>query len=197
MRHLPLALITLTLAIAGCPSTTEGLDASDDAGGVCCEPSPSPCTRPTIGGWASSAAACPGPIESFDGRWNRETDAHGCEYWDDVTFGGGPSSDVCCGCFDPDAGVDDAPPADDAPPSTFDCGGTACSTADLCVGRFDRSVDGGPVHTAECVPRPASCAAIDDCMPGACTGYAACIAEVCMTPASLVSISGSTLECGT
>ncbi len=255
MRSLALLVVVLASALCGCPPAPSGTDAATD--GVCCAPSASPCSRPTIGGWAPSEAECPGPIESFDGVWAQGTDERGCAFWRDVLLRPGVPGEVFCGLVMSDAGVDapsDAPSAD-APTSsacemlggtcalpmspmftvscpagsaaipgsetglggylqlgcgaseagplaccvpTFDCGGTECPVTNLCIGRFDRTVDAGPpVHSAECIARPASCESLTDCAPGACGAHSVCIAEVCMTPPSAASISGSTLECGT
>jgi hypothetical protein len=162
------------------------LDAGLEAGsGVCCEPSASPCSMPTIGGWAPSMAECPGPTASFDGRWRRGTDMHGCPYWIDVLREGG-MTDVCCGCVPEGDAGSDAPAAGNACtrlggmctlptgglPPTVSCGPgfTAISGSETGLGGYRQlgcgSVEAGPL--ACCVPTFAcgtmECPVIDFCV---------------------------------
>ena len=79
-----------------------------DGGGVCC-PLANPCSPGYRGGWAPTAAECVYE-NSYDGKFDKLVDDHGCAYWRS-SFATG--KDMCCGCViprdasaDADAGAD-------------------------------------------------------------------------------------------
>jgi len=98
MRRLGgIVLVPLFLALAslGCES--------DPTPGVCCPVADSPCGQPggwSAGGWAASQDACSANIRmTYDGRFDRVADEHGCVQWVGTTTG-----PFCCGCL-PDGGA--------------------------------------------------------------------------------------------
>lgn len=109
-----LVLVTALLLACGSsdsasegPTSAEGGAPADvkpapDGDGVCC-PLASPCSPGYRGGWASTADQCVFE-NSYDGKFDKLLDDHGCAYWRS-NFSTG--KDMCCGCvIPPDASAD-------------------------------------------------------------------------------------------